>query len=70
MKKLLFILLSVLFFSCEKDDIGLEKVRVGAICRDGSRTSSTGQGTCSYHGGVKEWIYGIPTPSNDLGRNY
>lgn len=30
--------------------------RVGAICRDGWRSSSTGRGTCSHHGGVKEWI--------------
>lgn len=24
----------------------------GAVCRDGTTSSSTGQGTCSYHGGV------------------
>jgi hypothetical protein len=28
---------------------------VTAICKDGSKSFSTGQGTCSWHGGVKEW---------------
>ena len=31
--------------------------RVGAICEDGWRSSSTGSGTCSWHGGVDHWIY-------------
>lgn len=34
-----------------------QKVRVGAICYDGWRSYSTGRGTCSHHGGVKEWLY-------------
>jgi hypothetical protein len=29
---------------------------VGAICRDGSRSYSTGRGTCSHHGGVDYWL--------------
>ena len=33
------------------------KVRVGAICNDGSRSYSTGSGTCSWHGGVHYWLY-------------
>lgn len=33
------------------------KVRVGAICNDGTRSYSTGSGTCSHHGGVNYWIY-------------
>lgn len=32
--------------------------RVGAICRDGSRSSATGRGACSWHGGVSQWLYG------------
>lgn len=32
------------------------EVRVGAICNDGSRSSSTGRGTCSHHGGVNTWL--------------
>ena len=32
--------------------------RIGAICRDGTRSSATGRGACSHHGGVREWIYG------------
>jgi hypothetical protein len=32
-------------------------VRCGAICRDGWRSSSTGSGTCSHHGGVSQWLY-------------
>lgn len=31
--------------------------RVGAICGDGSRSSATGRGACSRHGGVAEWLY-------------
>jgi hypothetical protein len=30
--------------------------RTGAVCRDGWRSSSTGSGTCSHHGGVDYWI--------------
>jgi hypothetical protein len=32
-------------------------VRVGAICRDGSRSYATGRGACSHHGGVDHWLY-------------
>lgn len=32
-------------------------VRVGAICRDGTRSSATGRGACSHHGGVAYWLY-------------
>jgi hypothetical protein len=31
--------------------------RVGARCRDGWISSSTGSGTCSSHGGVACWLY-------------
>jgi hypothetical protein len=31
--------------------------RVGAICRDGSRSNATGRGACSHHGGVAQWLY-------------
>lgn len=33
------------------------KYRVGAICCDGSRSYSTGRGTCSHHNGVCTWLY-------------
>lgn len=38
---------------------GLEAVgpRVGARCRDGWRSRSTGRGTCSHHGGVGVWLH-------------
>lgn len=32
--------------------------RIGAICRDGTRSSATGRGACSHHGGVARWLYG------------
>ena len=35
----------------------LSKTRIGAICDDGSKSSSVDSGTCSYHGGVDEWIF-------------
>lgn len=31
--------------------------RIGAICRDGWRSSATGSGACSWHGGVARWLY-------------
>ena len=31
--------------------------RVGAICKDGWRSSATGRGACSHHGGVDYWLY-------------
>uniref|UniRef100_A0A914QG07 Uncharacterized protein n=1 Tax=Panagrolaimus davidi TaxID=227884 RepID=A0A914QG07_9BILA len=34
-----------------------QRVRIGAICVDGWHSSSTGRGTCSHHGGVREWLY-------------
>lgn len=42
-------------YEYENSDEG--KVRVGAICNDGTRSYSTGSGTCSHHGGVAYWIY-------------
>lgn len=30
--------------------------RVGAVCNDGSRSSATGSGACSHHGGVNYWL--------------
>ena len=30
--------------------------RTGAICKDGWRSSATGRGACSHHGGVAYWI--------------
>jgi hypothetical protein len=34
-----------------------EKHRIGAICSDGTNSSATGRGACSWHGGVEEWLY-------------
>jgi hypothetical protein len=31
--------------------------RIGAICKDGTRSSATGRGACSHHGGVAQWLY-------------
>jgi hypothetical protein len=31
--------------------------RIGAICKDGTRSSATGRGACSHHGGVARWLY-------------
>ena len=32
-------------------------VRIGAECCDGTTSSATGRGACSWHGGVCRWIY-------------
>ncbi|MDB9837113.1 SH3 domain-containing protein [Flavobacteriaceae bacterium] len=31
------------------------EVRIGAKCRDGSNSNTTGRGACSHHGGVSYW---------------
>jgi hypothetical protein len=33
------------------------RVRVGALCNDGTSSNATGSGACSHHGGVKCWKY-------------
>ncbi|MCM4160884.1 hypothetical protein FHG64_17840 [Antarcticibacterium flavum] len=33
------------------------KVRVGAVCNDGTTSQATGSGACSHHGGVAYWLY-------------
>lgn len=33
------------------------RVRVGAVCNDGTTTEATGRGACSHHGGVAYWLY-------------
>jgi hypothetical protein len=56
MKKLflgLLLLTSISFTSFNCSD---PCERIGAICNDGTRSSATGSGACSHHGGVKEWI--------------
>jgi hypothetical protein len=37
-----------------------EGTRCGAVCNDGSRSSATGRGACSHHGGVAYWVYCNP----------
>lgn len=32
------------------------RFRSGAICRDGTYSSATGRGACSWHGGVSHWL--------------
>ena len=48
MKKLLLFLLLTFGF------IGL--ANADAVCRDGWISQSTGSGTCSWHGGVSQWL--------------
>lgn len=35
--------------------------RIGAICRDGSRTELTNNGACSFKGGLDRWLYSAVT---------
>lgn len=65
----LLIFISILFFfvsmlvTWETGNYGSSGNRVGAVCNDGTRSSSTGSGTCSWHGGVNYWIYSGGTQS-------
>jgi hypothetical protein len=33
------------------------RVRIGALCNDGTESQATGSGACSHHGGVSCWRY-------------
>mgnify|MGYP006879035078 CR=1 FL=1 len=52
MKTKLFslVIIALLFTGCAGK-------RVGAVCEDGSRSSATGRGACSWHGGVDYWVH-------------
>jgi len=39
-------------YQCSSGDANI----IGARCADGTRSSATGQGACSSHGGVDYWI--------------
>lgn len=39
-----------------KTTVTNSSTRTGAICKDGSRSSATGKGACSHHGGVSYWL--------------
>ena len=43
------------------------RVRTGAVCVDGTRSSATGSGACSSHGGVDYWIYADATNEDEDG---
>ncbi|HLV64128.1 hypothetical protein [Galbibacter sp.] len=32
------------------------RIRVGAVCNDGTTSNATGRGACSHHGGVAYWL--------------
>ena len=58
MKHLLIVVLALNLIgaSCEASISGSKPCkRTGAICEDGWVSHSKGRGTCSHHGGVKEW---------------
>jgi hypothetical protein len=40
------------------------RYRIGAICTDGTRSTATGSGACSHHGGVRCWLYSDGTCTN------
>jgi len=44
-----------------------KELRIGAICADGTQSTSRGRGACAGHGGVKQWIYqGQAAPNNPM----
>lgn len=43
------------FPMCDCDATDDKSDRVGAICKDGIKSYSTGRGTCSEHNGVQKW---------------
>lgn len=62
MRKLLPALIIIFLLSlqsCSKEDspTAATGTRIGAVCKDGTRTDATGSGACSHHGGVDYWLY-------------
>ncbi|MDC1024638.1 hypothetical protein OAR04_01780 [Flavobacteriales bacterium] len=51
MRRVVTLILILFLLSCSKGK------RTGAICNDGWKSSATGSGACSHHGGVKYWLY-------------
>ena len=48
---LIIVILTSCLIACSKGK------RIGARCNDGTRSSATGSGACSHHGGVDYWIH-------------
>jgi hypothetical protein len=48
---------STLIDVCMRHGFRYEPHREGAVCNDGWKSGATGQGACSYHGGVDHWIH-------------
>lgn len=44
------------FIKKGKAEVSVYYVRTGAMCKDGTRSSATGRGACSHHGGVSYWL--------------
>ena len=40
-----------------KTKVNNVKIRIGAVCNDGTTSKATGRGACSHHGGVDYWLY-------------
>ena len=55
---IILFLVCLSFTKCEKavECDSTNTNRVGAMCNDGTRSNSTGSGTCSNHGGVNYWL--------------
>lgn len=67
MRKSLLIFFISIIFSCAKDDSSSsqsagndcqndQSKRRGALCKDGTMSTATGQGACSGHVGVERWL--------------
>ena len=48
---------AVVLFTFTLVMVGCQGKRIGAVCEDGSRSTATGSGACSHHGGVDYWLY-------------
>lgn len=44
------------FIKKGRAEVSVYYIRTGAVCRDGTRSSATGRGACSHHGGVSYWL--------------
>ena len=57
LKSRLFIAAIVVILSMVSAGHAAQRVRIGAVCNDGTESTATGSGACSHHHGVKCWNY-------------
>jgi hypothetical protein len=57
MKKFVLVLLLGITLACANNPFIPTRQRKGAVCKDGTTTTATGESACANNGGVDYWLY-------------